>query len=227
MSYTGLSCEDIYSNNPETGNKNGYYRINNSIWTFCNMTAIAASCTGVEGRWRRIASINISAGDECPTGWNNSSYNGVSFCRTPSDDGGCYSTFFSTNGVSYQHVCGRVRGYQKSTPNAFRRNTLSIDSYYVDGLSITHGDPRQHIWTYAAGLTDNGNYVSWNCPCAAISQDQPHPLLLAIVTTVNLGRETLILLVYITYLIHCGTVQVVLLAIHAVPTLTNHGSIIS
>ena len=24
MSYTGLSCEDIYNNNPETGNKNGY-----------------------------------------------------------------------------------------------------------------------------------------------------------------------------------------------------------
>ena len=41
--------------------------------------------------------------------------------------------FFSTNGVSYQHVCGRARGYQKGSTDAFR------DSYYVDGLSITHG----------------------------------------------------------------------------------------
>ena len=173
MNYTGLSCEDIYNNNPETGNKNGYYHINN-MWTFCNMTLIAAiadgsiilSCAGVGGEWRRIAGINISAGDNCPTGWLKSSHNGVSFCRAPSDEGGCYSTFFSTNGVSYQHVCGRARGYQKGTTDGFELNTLSIDTYYVDGLSITHGNPRQHIWTYAAGITDNGNYTTWNCPCA-------------------------------------------------------------
>ena len=89
MNYTGLSCEDIYINNPETGNKNGYYPVNNTQWTFCNMIAIATAfpdghiCAGVGGEWRRIASINISAGDDCPTGWNKSSYNGVSFCRTP------------------------------------------------------------------------------------------------------------------------------------------------
>ena len=38
MNYTGLSCKDIYNNNPETGNMNGYYPINNTQWTFCNMT---------------------------------------------------------------------------------------------------------------------------------------------------------------------------------------------
>ena len=58
------------------------------------MTAIAAgyftfTCAGVGGEWRRIASIDISAGDECPTGWNKSSHNGVSFCRSPSDNPGC------------------------------------------------------------------------------------------------------------------------------------------
>ena len=76
MSYTGLSCEDIYNNNPEAGNKNGYYPINNNMWIFCNMTLIDAiadgsiilSCAGVEGQWRRIAGINISAGDDCPIG---------------------------------------------------------------------------------------------------------------------------------------------------------------
>ena len=95
------------------------------------MTLIAAiadghiilSCAGVEGQWRRIAGINISAGDDCPSGWLKSSYNGVSFCRTPNENGGCYSTFFSTNGVSYQHVCGMARAYQRGTPNGFERNT--------------------------------------------------------------------------------------------------------
>ena len=182
MSYTGLSCEDIYNNNPETSSKNGYYPINNTMWTFCNMTLIAAiadgsiilSCAGVEGQWRRIASIDISAGDDCPTGWSKSSYNNFSFCRTPSDDGGCYSTFFSTNGVSYQHVCGRARGYQKASPDAFQDNGRSIDTYYVDGLSITHGNPRQHIWTYAAGVTDNStSFACCNCPCAAIPGPAP------------------------------------------------------
>jgi len=181
MNYIGLSCEDIYNNNPETANKNGYYPINNNNWTFCNMTLIAAiadgriilSCAGVEGQFRRIAGINISAGDDCPTGWNKSSYNGASFCRAPSDSNGCYSTFFSTNKVSYQHVCGRARGYQKGSPDAFLFNTLSIDSYYVAGLSITHSNPRQHIWTYAAGISDSGNYSTWNCPCAVIPGPAP------------------------------------------------------
>ena len=33
---------DIFNNNPETGDDNGYYPINNNQWTFCNMTAFAA-----------------------------------------------------------------------------------------------------------------------------------------------------------------------------------------
>ena len=66
-----------------------------------------------------------------------------------------------------------ARGYQKSTPNAFRPNTPSIDSYYVDGLSITHGNTRHHIWTYAAGLTDNEENPCCNCPCAAIPGPAP------------------------------------------------------
>ena len=40
----------------------------------------------------------------------------------------------------------------------------SLDSYYVDGLSITHGNPHQHIWTFANGLYDYTD--EFNCPCA-------------------------------------------------------------
>jgi len=83
MTYTGSSCEDIYSNNPETGDKSGYYRINDTQWIYCNMTAIAAelsaagfipTCAGVGGGWRRIASIDISAGDNCPSEWRKDTY---------------------------------------------------------------------------------------------------------------------------------------------------------
>ena len=39
---------------------------------FCNMTAIADGnfCVCFGGHWITILSINVSAGDDCPTGWN-------------------------------------------------------------------------------------------------------------------------------------------------------------
>jgi len=118
MTYTGSSCEDIYYNNPETGDKSGYYRINDNNWTYCNMTAIAngilSSCAGVSGEWKRIVNINISAGDDCPSGWRKDTHSGVSFCRVVNDGYyTCSSANFSTNGTSYQRVCGRARGFQK------------------------------------------------------------------------------------------------------------------
>ena len=39
MNYTGSSCEDIFANNPETLDKEGYYRINGNQWTLCNITS--------------------------------------------------------------------------------------------------------------------------------------------------------------------------------------------
>ena len=171
MNYTGLSCEHIYSNNRETGNKNGYYPINNNQWTFCNMTSIAAglfifTCAGVGGEWKRIAKFDIIAGDDCPNGWSKNSQSGVSFCRSPSDNIGCYSTTFSTNHVSYQKICGRARGYQKGVTDAFLTGG-NIDNSYADGLLITHGSPRQHIWTYAVGHSERVGYNPSRCPCAA------------------------------------------------------------
>ena len=45
-----------------------------------------------------------------------------------------------------------------------------FDGVCVDGISITSGSPRKHIWTYAVGLSDDYVYYSYyNCPCANIS----------------------------------------------------------
>ena len=173
MNYTGSYCEEIYNNNPETGDKSGYYRINDTQWTYCNMTEIAAgfitTCAGVGGGWTRIVKVDISAGDDCPSGWRKDTYSGVSFCRVDSDSGGiCSSTSFPTNGVTYQRVCGRARGYQKGRANSFAahyRVSQQLDGYYVDGLSITYSSPRQHIWSYAVGAYDDGGDCFCNCPC--------------------------------------------------------------
>ena len=84
----------------------------------------------------------------------------------------CSSAIFSTNGISYQKVCGRARGYQKGDTIGFYGGdpTLNqtIDEAYVCGLSITYsGIPRQHIWTFAIGRVEvNHHYDVWNCPCS-------------------------------------------------------------
>ena len=77
---------------------------------------------------------------------------------------------FPVNGVEYSKVCGRVKAYQYGSPDAFFRydNSRFIDSHYVDGVSITHGQsPRNHIWTLAATWTISGYRNDPNqCPCA-------------------------------------------------------------
>jgi len=177
MTYSGSSCEEIYINNPETGDKSGYYRINDK-WTYCNMEDISSTadfiptCAGMGGGWKKIVSINISAGDDCPSGWHKDTNSGISFCRMIGGfRGTCSSAYFSTNGTSYQKVCGRARGYQKGATLAFysyyyHQQGQTIDGHYADGLLITHSNPRQHIWSYVAGTFDNHTY-EFNCPCAA------------------------------------------------------------
>ena len=181
MNFTGSSCENIHTKFPGTQNRSGYYRIgqkDNYKWTNCKMTTFTISgdfittCAGVGGGWRRIVNINISAGDDCPGGWRKATQSGVSFCRIASDNKRqiCASAKFSTNGISYQRVCGRARGYQKGDTVAFYGSeqpySKSIDESYVSGLSITYSSsPRQHIWTFACGRGERYNNP-WNCPCS-------------------------------------------------------------
>ena len=181
MNYTGSSCEDIYYNNPETDDKSGYYRINDTQWTYCNISTIIAirgdfisTCAGVGGGWRRIVNINISAGDNCPGEWRKATRSNVSFCRVASNDlYTCSSAKFSTNGISYQRVCGRARGYQKGDTVAFYRPNGTIDEDYITGLSITYSsNPRQHIWTFASGRGEKTNN-QFNCPCTTTTAYSP------------------------------------------------------
>ena len=185
MNYTGSSCEDIYNSFPQTQNKSGYYRMkenNKYQWTYCNMSNIQGSgdfistCAGVGGGWRRIANINISAGDDCPGEWRKATQSGVSFCRVASNGSHkCSSANFSTNGISYRRVCGRARGYQKGEGLGMHGYVYNygIDRDYISGLSITYSsNPRQHIWTYASG---KGEKISdkYSCPCTTNAAHSP------------------------------------------------------
>ena len=116
--------------------------------------------------WTLAASLDMTDPTQnCPSAWDERTESGKRVCfRQPSSSAGCDSVTFSTDGKEYTQVCGRAIGYQQRAPDAFR-NGGTIDSHYVDGLSVTHGQPgeRTHIWTFAVGI-DEVNYY-YACPC--------------------------------------------------------------
>ena len=118
-----------------------------------------SNCDG-KGSWTRVAFLNMmQAGATCPSGLKQRKYSTIDhdLCGfSILSSAGCSSTSFPSAGVRYTEVCGRVRGYQFGTPDAFGDIGTGIESYYVDGVSITHGkNPRQHIWTYAGAYYPN------------------------------------------------------------------------
>ena len=135
-------------------------------------------CGSDEG-WTRIAYLNMSdLSQECPCGFRLYETKGVRACGRPLSSGGsCVSVIFPSNGISYSEVCGRVVGYSYDSPDAVDNGTghaqhVDINSYYVDGVSITFGNPRKHIWTLMAGLQEHNNNDNgrFTCPCQQGSQ---------------------------------------------------------
>ena len=131
---------------------------------------------GIFGDWRRIAYFDTTQGDSCPTGLRtvtNITTNQTACGRT-NTSAGCASLKLQSNSSRYTNICGRVRGYQENNPEGFYHNNLTnkrIDGPYANGILITQGSPRKHIWSYVAGSSENqGYYPSYNmqliCPCA-------------------------------------------------------------
>ena len=167
----GKSCDDIYQINKASRGVSGDYWIQTATGThqvYCDMEL---ECGGHKGGWMRIADLDTSRGDDCPTGWmKQTTPTNVDVCRGTSNNPGCYQATYSTNGLRYNKVCGMARGYQKGTPDAFWAFVLqfrhtSINEPYLDGLSLTiSGSPRKHIWSYATGFAHNDR----SCPCTFI-----------------------------------------------------------
>ena len=157
------SCEYIKENQPN--NPSGYYHINSDI-VYCEMGELCGS----KGGWSRLAYLDMSDSTvDCPTGFRLYEKNGNRACgRLASDEGSCASVKFPSKGISYSEVCGRVVGYQYGTPDAVDTRFggpeiyNDINTYYVDGVSITQSFPRKHIWTLMGGvfesIPDPGNW---------------------------------------------------------------------
>ena len=116
----------------------------------------------------RAAYIDMTdVSNTCPQGLTNISVNSTHMCTDMRTSAGCTSVTFPTHMLPYTKICGSARGYLFGSPDGFTGRN-SLDSSYVDGLVVTHGSPRDHIWTFAVGVSKNRNFVTrrYNCPCA-------------------------------------------------------------
>ena len=168
------SCKKIKEAQPLS--PSGVYLQANNTATYpvyCNMGELCGS----GGGWTRLAYLDMTdATENCPSGFRPCQSGGVRACgRTKSSVGSCVSVQFPSNGISYSQVCGRVVGYQGGSTDANPHVENGLDSYYVDGVSITRGSPRQHVWTLMAGLHEAAihNHGHFNCPCSQNGSQQP------------------------------------------------------
>ena len=123
------------------------------------------SCGGSTG-WRRVAYLNMSdPSQQCPSVWQEIT-TPHRVCGRRSASASCEGLTYSTGSEQYDQVCGRITGYQISTPDAFNGAGRSIDTYYIDGVSVTYDSPRQHIWSFVGGLDeDSSGHPASSCPC--------------------------------------------------------------
>ena len=142
-------------------------RARNEIRTASQLLVIQSySCGGPTG-WRRVAYLNMSdPSQQCPSVWKEIT-TPHRVCGRRSNTGSCEGLTYSTGSEQYNQVCGRITGYQLGSPDSFRGSSLSINTYYVDGVSLTYGSPRQHIWTFSGGLEENSRAPASLCPCVS------------------------------------------------------------
>lgn len=165
------SCQAILETTAPEAVSSGHYWVNSSddggpVRVYCHMSH---TCGNHSGGWMRVAKIDMTnASHHCPGPFSEFKRDSPPrrLCVATSDL--CVSHFFPVTGYPYREVCGRVIAYQDKTPNAFfpfhTNPSLTINDNYVDGVSITHGNPRTHIWTFAAALDETIDHLS-GCAC--------------------------------------------------------------
>ena len=168
------SCQKIVECNSSASSGDYWLRSGNgsAVQMFCNMTR---RCCNSAGGWARVAYLDMTdSNHQCPPAWREISTPIRTCGRTNNtlipSRGGCSTVTFTSNGITYSRVCGRITAYQYAHPEAFGPYTNSpavsstIYDPYVDGVVVTQGDPWSHIWTFSGAYNQNrtGNIV---CPC--------------------------------------------------------------
>ena len=168
------SCRHILELLPNSGSRFYWIRDSSGRVTqqYCDMER--EGC-GTRGGWMRVAHLDMTQpNQQCPSGFRLITSSSKRLCGRPGPGANCASVKFSTNGIAYNKVCGKVIAYQDKSPDGlYSYNYMSqrtIDAIYMDGVSITHGNPRQHIWSFVSSNHETsgpGSYYNPRiiCPC--------------------------------------------------------------
>ena len=162
----------------------GKKEIADAVSEFCH------PCGG--GGWTRVVYYDFREPDvTCPGGFTASEPDRPHACLTTegaaTGQGASSDTILSfTPPGPYSSVCGRIAAYQVGAPQAFRNfavGSMSINQPYMSGISLTRGGTLDgtpaaeatHIWSFAAGFSQNqGSFQSTTrCPCDG--GDDPPP----------------------------------------------------
>ena len=166
------SCSHIMLLNPSS--PSGHYWIRSSngsaVRVYCDFNR-QCGCDGPSG-WTRVAFLNMSDPNQvCPSNWATISTPVRTCGKVRKNETSCDSVFYSTFGLTYSRVCGRIIAYQNGNTDAFKGLVFysGIDQPYVDGVSLTHGSvgSRQHIWSFASAIGEEGPFQTyWLCACS-------------------------------------------------------------
>ena len=134
------SCKEILTKFPNT--PSGLFILKNSTEeVYCDMENRHCGSQG----WTRVAYVNMSyETSSCP--------GDLQLHQTPMRYCGgmplqCAKANFSTLGITYSQVCGRMIGYQIGNPNAFSpyvNEQIRLD-HVLDGVLVSYGEKREHI----------------------------------------------------------------------------------
>ena len=171
---TGLPPVVTYGGNsktcPTTEERNSaLLKVKNSVFSYLFNGTIVPQCG--EGIWYRVAYLNMAdSTQQCPSAWREYNTQFRACGRPVTTVASRPANFYSTN-HQYSKVCGRVIGIQVASPDAFHANQ-GIDGGYIDGVSITYGSPRKHIWSYVGAFSEIVRATNV-CPCDYVFATQP------------------------------------------------------
>ena len=172
------SCKDLARDHPHAASD--YYWVTNGtmqpVKVYCDMDQ---HCCNSTGGWVRVANIDMTdTNQQCPPGFHLILSTDSRSCGANIFDNSnkmnCTSINFTSHGIEYSQVCGRMRAYQYGNTIAFFwyifMYHITVDYPPVYGMSLTHGRyTRQHIWTFASAYSEYYSNV-FSCPCTRTDQ---------------------------------------------------------
>ncbi len=118
-----------------------------------------------EKKWIKLSSIDMdNSSHSCPSPWIMVT-SPSRLCASSS----CDSIVSLSVNAPYSRIRGKVIGNATGLPDGFHQHVSnpSIEMGYLDGVSITHGHPRQHVWSLTTSPYED--YFS-QCPCRRTGQ---------------------------------------------------------